>query len=72
MNTIQIVDFFLIGLAIYLFLGFVFAVFFVLKGAAKLDAGVRAAPWHFKLIIFPGSMLLWIVLLIKLQKRKND
>ncbi len=63
------VDTFLIFMAAYVTLGALFAVYFITKGAQQLDKGVEGSPWHFRLIIFPGSMLLWIVLLIKLLRK---
>lgn len=63
-----IVDIFLGGLALYLIAGLIFSVYFYAKGAAKIDAGTEGTPWHFKLIIFPGVVLLWPALLSKLQR----
>ncbi len=54
----------------YFLIGALFGVWFVLKGAAKLDEGVKGAPWHFRLVLFPGSCLLWPVLVYKLIKKK--
>lgn len=44
---------------IYLGAGFIFAVLFVLKGASAIDEGAARAGWGFRLIILPGSILLW-------------
>ena len=66
-----IVDIFLWALLLYLLAGVVFSVFFYLRGAQRLDAGTKDTPWHFKLIIFPGVVLFWIVLFTKLV-RNND
>ncbi len=56
---------------LYLAIGVVFSIWFVFAGAAKLDEGVPKAPWHFRLIILPGSILLWVPLFIKLLKHKS-
>jgi len=67
----QVIDVFLYMLGGYVFLGILFSLYFVFKGAEKLDAGVKNTPWHFRLIIFPGSVMLWIVLFYKLQQKKS-
>jgi len=56
-------------LAVYLLAGILFSVFFYLKGATRIDEGIKEAPWHFKLIIFPGVVMFWGVLLFKLMRR---
>lgn len=54
----------LVSLAgIYLLIGVVFAVPFVLKGAARIDASAKASTWGFRVMIFPGCVMLWPVLL---------
>ena len=65
---IIIIDIFLVSLSIYLIAGLLFSVFFYTKGAKKIDEGTIGTPWHFKLIIFPGVVLLWPALLNKLIK----
>ncbi|MEL6559985.1 MAG: hypothetical protein AAFQ94_17480 [Bacteroidota bacterium] len=64
-----IVDVFLWSLASYLVAGLVFATYFLVKGAPLIDEGTRDTPWHFKAIILPGVILLWVVLLMKLMKK---
>lgn len=56
-------------LALYLMAGVLFSIYFYVKGGTRLDQGMVGTPWHFKLIIFPGVVLFWSVLLIKLMKR---
>ncbi len=56
---------------IYLALGLLFALWFVFAGASRLDKGVSQAPWHFRLMILPGSILLWLPLLVKLIRQKT-
>lgn len=53
----------LIGLlGIYGLVGLVFAPFFVLVGAARLDASVRQSSWGFRLLIVPGVVAFWPLL----------
>lgn len=57
------------GFFIYLGIGLLFSLWFVLAGAKKIDEGVAATPFHFKLILIPGSILIWPVLLVKILKK---
>lgn len=50
---------------IYLAAGFLFAIPFVLKGVSKIDEGAYGATWGFRVIIVPGAMLFWPLLLKK-------
>ena len=54
---------FLILLGIYLACGLVFAVPFVFKGAGKQDPPAAKGTWGFRILIIPGSMALWPVML---------
>ncbi len=65
-----IVDLFLWFLMVYLSVGILFSIYFLAKGAAVLDEGARNTPWHFKVIIIPGTILLWLMLLMKILKKK--
>ena len=62
-ESIVSVGFLLLG--IYLIIGFVFAIFFVWKGAAKMDHNVVDTSIWFRLLIFPGSIAFWPILLKK-------
>ncbi len=63
-----VIDIILLLMVIYLVLGLVFSIYFFAKGAAQIDPGTKHTPWHFKLIIFPGVVLFWSVLLFKRLK----
>ena len=54
---------FLIALGVYLACGFVFAIPFVLKGAKRIDPHAAQGSWGFRLLIFPGAMAFWPLLL---------
>ena len=56
---------------IYLLLGFVFAIVFIAVGAGRLDEKAKGTSWWFKVLIFPGSMALWPVLLLKWIKKSK-
>lgn len=51
--------------AVYIAVGFVFAIVFVTRGAARLDVAARSAPWSMRAIIVPGVAALWPVILAK-------
>jgi len=51
--------------AVYVAVGFVFAIVFVTLGASRLDEAARRAPWSVRAIIIPGATALWPVLLAK-------
>ncbi len=51
--------------ALYLAIGLLVATFLQLKGLAKLDPAAAHAPWRFRLLITPGLVALWPVMLRK-------
>ncbi len=53
----------LLLLGLYFTLGFLFALFFVSKGVRVVDSAAHSATFGFRLLIFPGAMALWPVLL---------
>lgn len=53
---------------IYLILGVVFALPFVLFGVEKVDTTAHGSSPGFRLIIFPGAILFWPILLRKWLK----
>ena len=62
----MIIDIILIVVGIYLFCGLLFAIPFVIKGVTAIDPdGAHGTKWGFRLIIIPGTMVFWPVLLKK-------
>ncbi len=59
-------------LSLYLLIGLIFAGLFIWKGAAKIDEGVSGSTRGFKLIILPGVIFLWPLLLPKWIKKRNS
>lgn len=49
----------------YILAGFLFAIFFVIKGVTKIDEGANGSGWGFRIIIIPGTIIFWPVLLRK-------
>lgn len=56
---IQLINCFLI----YLLIGFLFALLFAFKGVGKIDEEAKDVPLSFRLLIIPGSMAFWPLLL---------
>ena len=61
------------AIAIYLISGLIFAIAFVIRGAALIDEGAHKSTLGFKLIIIPGTMVFWPLLFKKwLKAFKNN
>jgi len=56
---------------LYLMLGVAFAVYFVTIAINSVDPSAKGTSWGFKIIILPGCILLWPVILKKYLKSKN-
>jgi hypothetical protein len=65
---LAIVVFLLIFTAVYLGCGFIFALLFVFFGVEEVDETARDATLGFRIIIIPGTVLLWPILLQKWRK----
>jgi len=48
---------------IYAVIGLLFAIAFIAKGVARVDPVAAGAGWGFRLLILPGSVALWPLLL---------
>lgn len=67
-----IVSFLLIAIATYLLAGAVFTIIFQLKGLSKIDEGVHGSSWGFRIIIIPGCIVFWVVLLKKWMNAEKN
>jgi hypothetical protein len=47
----------------YLAVGAIVAVAFVASGIGRVDVAARGAPWTFRLLVVPGAIALWPVVL---------
>lgn len=57
----------------YALAGLLFAIPFVIKGASCVDEGAKEATWGFRLIIIPGTVIWWPLLLKKwIQSAKKS
>jgi hypothetical protein len=53
----------LIAVAIYLACGLAFAITFTLVGVKRIDPHAKPGSWGFRLLVMPGAMALWPLLL---------
>lgn len=60
-----IIKLILAAAGLYLVFGLLFAIVFVSKGVEKLDEGAHGASLGFRIIIIPGTMVFWPLLLRK-------
>ena len=58
-------------LAVYLAAGALFAAVIAVKALARIDAGARGMPWSARLLILPGLVALWPLMLVKCLKQKG-
>lgn len=54
---------------VYLITGLIFAMWFITKGVDKVDDGMHGTSWKLRLLLLPGSALLWPFLLKKYIKK---
>jgi hypothetical protein len=72
MNIVTII---LLIAVVYVVAGFLFAIAFVTRGVTRIDEAAQGSGWGFRVIIFPGTILFWPVLLrkwIAVTKRKDN
>lgn len=62
----------LITLGIYLAGGLVFAIPFALVGAKRIDPHAAHGSWGFRLLIIPGTLALWPLLLRRWLKGVHE
>ena len=62
------VEILLIIVAVYLVVGVLFVIPFLMKGLTKVDEGAQGSTIGFKIIIIPGVIVLWPLLLSKWMK----
>ncbi|MBL0182535.1 MAG: hypothetical protein IPP96_09635 [Chitinophagaceae bacterium] len=61
--------------SVYLVMGMIFAIFFLSRGIEKMDTAAHGSGFGFRMIILPGTIALWPVLLKKwmnIKKIRHD
>ena len=66
------VEILLIIVAVYLLVGVLFVIPFLMKGLNKVDQGAHGSTIGFKIIIIPGVIVFWPVLLSKWIKENGN
>lgn len=66
--TETIVSILLMAAGVYLLIGIAFYFPFIKKGVHTFDDGVKDAPVFMKILIFPGTVALWPILLKKWRR----
>jgi len=56
---------------IYVGIGLLFGMYFFVKGAAQLDPLIKDSKWSVRLLLIPGAVGLWPLLLIRLIKKQK-
>ena len=56
----------------YLLCGVLFAIPFIIKGVSAIDEGAQGATFGFRIMILPGSIVFWPLLLLKWIKIKKE
>lgn len=59
---------FLTAVAIYLIIGVLFGIYFVAAGVERIDKAARGAPLGFRIVILPGTVALWPLLIGRLLR----
>jgi hypothetical protein len=67
-----IVSIIFIIVAAYLSAGLIFAIPFLIKGVTAIDEVAGGSKWGFRLIILPGTMVFWPLLLKKWIKTRKQ
>ncbi len=65
MGSIETVTAILEGIALYAAVGAVFALVFLLLGLNRIDHGAKGAGLGFRMMILPGLIALWPLMLIR-------
>lgn len=60
-----VISLLLISISIYLVIGFIFAIVFIIRGVTAIDEGAKGSGLGFRIIIIPGVMVFWPMLLKK-------
>jgi len=71
MMSIATAELLVMGLGLYFLVGIIFAILFVSFGVQKIDPAARSMVIRARLIILPGTMLLWPFMLVKWMTQKE-
>lgn len=63
MTWIEMATWLVRALGVYAAFGLIFGAAFVARGIERLDPSARGSGWGFRLIVLPGTVALWPLLL---------
>ena len=66
-----LIEMFLTVLAVYFGIGVLFGIYFIIKGAVKIDPQLEDSKWSVRLLLLPGTIAMWPFLTSKLLKSKQ-
>ena len=69
--TLETANLLVTVIGLYFGVGLIIAIVFFLGGARRIDPGADGMSLQAKLITFPGTMVLWPVMLFKLFTQKE-
>ena len=69
---LTVITIFLVLLAVYVGIGLVFSLWFVLKGAVRIDPLMGNSKFKVRLLLAPGVLATWHFLLKKLLSKKSN
>ena len=67
-----VIDIFLTVLGIYILAGILFGLYFIFGGAVKLDPLMGDSKKRVRLLLMPGCIAVWPLLLRRMIKAKQD
>ena len=67
-----VINIFMGVLAAYFGIGLLFGIYFIIKGAAKIDPLIRDSKFKVRLLLFPGAIATWPFLVGKLRQPNNS
>ncbi len=62
----------LYSILVYLIIGLIFSIIFLTKWIHHVDEASHETSWSFKLVILPGCIMFWPVLLKKYRQSKSE
>ena len=68
---LTIINIFLFILGAYYFLGFLFGIYFIIKGAPKIDPLMHNTKKRVRVLLFPGIVATWPFMIRNLFKSKT-
>ena len=69
---LTIINVFLFLLALYFAFGLLFGLYFLFKGAAKIDPVISASKKRVKFLLLPGIVATWPLFILQLIKSKTS